>query len=190
MGAGIKMPVLYVRAQIDPSMVRRVVLVEPGLYPLAPLSGTRREAHWPPGVWLALLVCHLGDFVVRRASGSQTPARHVVRLSGRALLGDLERLWGDVQVDLSGADSASPPSSYQIEYKQLDGPPVEFRMPDVSTLRCRYSTRPLGGRRAVRCSGCYLLFSDRAWELELGRTCPACGWSAGEKDEVDCEHSF
>jgi hypothetical protein len=185
------MPVLYLHPQIDPSTTQRVVIDKPGLYPLkGDSSGTRREAHWPHGVWLALLVCHLGDFVTRRASGTETQARHVVRLSGRPLLGDLERLSGEVEVDLSGAGPADPSSRYCVQYRQLDGPPVEFRMPDVSTLRCRYSTRPLGGRRAVRCSGCYRLFSDRAWRSELGRTCPACGWSAREEDEVDCESPF
>lgn len=176
------MPVLYLQhVQFETPQARRVVIESPGLYRLTPghFMG-RRETHWPRGVWLALLVCHLGDFVTRRASGSETQSRYVVRLSGRPLLGDLERLSGEVQVDLSGADSADSSSSYRVEYKQSDGPPVEFQMPDVSTLRCRYSTRPLCGRRAVRCSGCYHLFSDKAWETELERTCPACGWSPHE----------
>ena len=181
------MPVLH----LDPltPQARYVVIDQPGLYPLTPdLSATRREVHWPHGVWLALLVCHLGDFVTRRASGGETQSRRIVRLSGRPLLGDLERLSGEVQVDLCAAGSENPSCSYCLEYSQLDGPAVEFRMPDVSTLLCRYSTRPLRGRRAVRCSGCYHLFSDQAWESELGRRCPACGWSPRD-DEVGCESS-
>jgi len=183
------MPVLFLqRVELETPQARRVVIESPGLYPLTPgqFMGSR-ETHWPRGVWLALLVCHLGDFVTRRASGSETQSRYEVRLSGRPLLGDLERLSGEVQVDLSGVDSADSWSSYRVEYRQSEGPPVEFQMPNVSTLRCRYSTRPLRGRRAVRCSGCYHLFSDKAWETELERTCPACGWSP---HEVNCESPF
>ena len=103
------MPVLFLqRVELETPQARRVVIESPGLYPLTPgqFMGSR-ETHWPRGVWLALLVCHLGDFVTRRASGSETQSRYVVRLSGRPLLGDLERLSGEVQVDLSGVDSAA-----------------------------------------------------------------------------------
>jgi hypothetical protein len=173
------MPVLHLDLQTP--QARRVVIAKPGLYPLAPdLSATRREAHWPGGVWLALLVCHLGDFLTRRASLEASRARCEVRVDGRPLLGDLERLSGKVDVDLSGAGSEDPSLSYRVEYRQLDGPPIDFQMADGNSLRCSYSNRPMHGQRAIRCSGCYRLFSKEAWESELGKKCPACGWSPRE----------
>jgi hypothetical protein len=188
------MPVL--RFDLQRPRGRRMVIRQPGLYPLTPhLASTKRESHWPRGVWLALLVCHLGDFVARRASGSETQTRQVVRVSGRPLLGDLERLSGEVQVDLSVPGSADPSSSCSVEYSQLEGPPVRFQMPAGSSLQCRYSTRPLAGRTVIRCNGCYQLFSNEAWTVELVGRCPACGWSprelnGGAPREVSCEAPF
>jgi len=153
----------------------RVVIERPGLYPLtADLGAIQPADRWLPGVRVALLVCHLGDFVVTRVFGLEPRARSTVRLNGRLLLGDLERLSEDVLLDVSDGESACC-----LEYVHADGPAIAFAMPASSLLRCAYSYRSLSKLTAIRCGGCYRLFSKDAWE-QLDRECPSCHWKEGK----------
>jgi hypothetical protein len=129
-------------------------------------SPVRPDAREPVG----LLVSPLGDFAV---SGAVPGARGRLTVSGRPPLGGIELLSDGAVIVVEHDEGAG---RTRLTYTR-DGPPVALTLPAATTLRCAYSWKPLGGATTVRCSKCFTLYHESAWETELSRICPACGWS-------------
>lgn len=151
------------------------VLARPGLYRIdadpVQLQFDRQAA---PAL-AELLVSALGDFLIHRQRSHRG-----VTIDGRPPLGGIERLADHATIVVPRGADREP-----LRWLYLrSGPPIEFALPDGAAVRCAYSYRELAAAVAVRCPGCATLYhKTSAWETELSRRCPVCGWSEDEGED-------
>jgi hypothetical protein len=161
---------------------RETMLTQPALYCIG--TGCARpclDRAAAPAV-AGLLVALQGDFLVvptrsERCGGNvanRQRSHSDVTIDGRPPLGCIERLADHATIVVSRGAGRESVRWFYVR----SGPPVEFALPVGAAVRCAYSFKTLAGATAVRCPGCVSLYhKTAAWETELGRRCPVCGWA-------------
>jgi hypothetical protein len=159
---------------------QEIVIREPGFRALARIGELPGGFGAPDLSAAGVLSSGSGDFVVVPRHPDREEG--LVTVNGRLPLGGLQRLEDGDVVHFDQHVSGAAGRRCRLIYLR-QGSPVCLRLPREVNVRCAYSSRPLAGRRAVRCSQCFLLYDEKmAWLTELQERCPACGWSENEGD--------
>ena len=145
------------------------VLARPGLYRIDDDPVQPHVDRQAAPALVGLLVAALGDFLIHRQRSHSD-----VTIDGRPPLGCIERLADHATIVVPRGAGRESVRWFYVR----SGPPVEFALPVGAAVRCAYSFKTLAGATAVRCPGCVSLYhKTAAWETELGRQCPVCGWA-------------